>query len=400
MKNVRGDFPLFREQKLVFLDSAASAQKPECVIEAEANCYRSAYANIHRGVYQLSETATTNFEATREKARSFLNAKSVKEIIFTRGATEGVNIAALSYGRKFLSAGDEVLVSVLEHHSNFVPWQFLCEEKAAKFVVSGLNVRQTFCPKDFISKLSAKTKVVALTMLSNALGVKVPVAEMIAEVRKRAPGAVVLLDAAQAVAHQTIDVQALGADFLVFSGHKLYGPSGTGVLWGREELLAAMPPVFGGGDMISSVTIEKTELNDLPYKFEAGTPNIAGIIALASALDYLSTLGLDKISAHEQQLVNLLEEELYSIKGVNVLGPRGEHHALIAFTVDGIHPHDLSQFLDSKDIAVRAGHHCAQPLLKALGINASTRASFGVYNSEEDVARFSAALKEGIKYFS
>ena len=394
--NKKADFPIFANTGVTYLDSGASAQKPKQVIDAISSFYQNNYANIHRGVYKLSQESTKLYDDARLAVQRFLNAGSEREVIFTRGTTEGINLLAYSYGRKFLEQGDEVLVSIMEHHSNFVPWQLLAEEQGAKFKVFGLDDNAQPSIEEFRSKLSDKTKIVALTHLANGLGVKVPIEEYAKEAHK--VGAVVVVDGAQSVPHVKIDVQSLGADFFVFSGHKLYGPTGIGVLWGKEELLEQMPPFLSGGDMINSVAIEGTTFQDLPAKFEAGTPAIAEAVGLKAAIEYLEDIGIDNIAKHEQVLVEQLEDELAKIPEIHMLGPE-KHQALVCFDIEGVHPHDISQFLDHNNIAIRAGHHCAEPLLKSLGLFSSSRASVGLYNTVEDISYFAEKLKDGIKYF-
>lgn len=395
---VRKDFPIFSDPSLVYLDSAASAQKPWTVIEALKDFYSAGYANIHRGVYPLSVNATNLYEACREEIASFLNARSPERIVFTRGATESINLVAQSWGRKNLKAGDEVLITILEHHSNFVPWQLVAAETGAKLKVAGLTSEGLLDLDDFKAKLSARTKIAAITQLANGIGVAPPVKELTRMAHEA--GAVVLIDGAQAVPHFSVDVRDLDADFYVFSGHKIYGPTGIGALYGRKRLLAAMDPFLSGGDMIRSVSVKETLFNDVPFKFEAGTPNIAGAVGLLAALRYVRSVGIERIRAHEEHLLALMEEKLASIPHVTLLGPNGNRHGLICFVVDGIHPHDLAQFLaDRWNIAVRAGHHCAQPLLEHLCVPATTRASLGMYNNVEDIEALAEGVAEAVAFF-
>lgn len=397
-ERVRGDFPILRDGALCYLDTASSAQKPEKVIECMSSLYERGYANIHRGVYDLSASATERYEAVRSLVKDFLSAKSVQEIIFTRGCTEAINLVAYSWGLSNLGAGDEVLTTTLEHHSNFVPWQRICEIRGASFRCVGLDAVGRLDLNDMRSKLSSKTKLVALTHLSNALGVKTPLAEVVAMVREQSD-ALILLDASQSAAHERLDVQSLGVDFLAFSGHKIYGPSGVGVLYGRREVLEEMPPFLCGGDMIRSVSIEGTEYADLPAKFEAGTPPIAAVIGLGAAIEYLNELSFDAIQEHERALMDLLETAIGEVSGARMLGPAGERKGLVTFTLEGVHPHDLAQFLASKGVAVRAGHHCAQPLMKHLAVSSTTRASLGLYSTESDVRRLAQALEDSLRFF-
>lgn len=394
---LRQEFPCLVNRQVVYLDSGASTQKPQCVIDRESSFYSNSYANVHRGVYDLSQEATELFEGARLTVQAFLNARTEREVIFTRGATESVNVVSYSWGMTNLKQGDEILVTILEHHANIVPWQVLAERTGATVRFVHLGADENFSLENFDQALNERTKLVACTLLSNALGVKPPIATIVERAKKF--GALVLLDAAQAATHQQIDVQALDCDFLILSAHKLYGPTGVGVLYGKEALLEAMPPFLSGGDMIRSVKVEGTTFNDLPYKFEAGTPNIAGVIAFATAIDFVLGLGFEAIGDHEERLVKVLETELQRIGGLRMLGPIGQHHALVSFMVEGIHPHDLAQFLNEKNIAVRAGHHCAQPLLRSFGVQATTRASLGVYNDVDDIEQLSAALEAAKKFF-
>ncbi len=391
------DFPILADSDLVFLDSGASAQKPQVVIDRLSKFYSSQYANIHRGVYQLSQEATLAYEGARERVRIFLNAKAVEEIIFTHGATESLNLVAHAWGQSNIKEGDEIVVSLLEHHANFVPWQMLAQTRGAVLRFVGLDSDGLFDFAQLESVVSEKTRLIAITHLANGYGIIPPIPEVVALAKRF--GALVVLDAAQSVAHMPVDVQKLGADFVVFSGHKLYGPTGIGVLWGRQSLLEQMPPFLTGGDMIRSVSIKGSEWNDLPAKFEAGTPHIAGAIGLATAIDYLDEIGWDEIGRAEEQLVRLLENSLTEVPGVSILGPLNHHHALVTFEMASIHPHDLGQYLSSKNIAVRAGHHCAQPLLESLGISATTRASLGLYNTPEDIGRLCEALRCARTFF-
>jgi len=391
---VREDFPILRRdirgKPLVYLDNAATTQKPKSVIDAISGFYSSDCSNIHRGVHLLSQRATSAYEDAREKVRRFLNAADTREIIFVRGATEGINLAAQSFVRPRLEAGDEVLISAMEHHSNIVPWQMICEERGAILRVAPIDDRGELIFEEYENLLGARTKFVAMTHVSNALGTINPARRIIEAARRR--NIPVLLDGAQAAPHVKVDVRELGCDFYVLSGHKLYGPTGIGVLYGRANRLERMPPYQGGGDMISSVTFEKTVYDELPYKFEAGTPNIAGTIGLGAAIDYVNGLGLDNIAAHEHDLLVHATEAVSRIPGVRILGTARNKAAVLSFLVDGVHPHDVGTILDQEGVAVRAGHHCAQPVMKRYGVAATTRASFAFYNTVEEVE----ALVRGI----
>lgn len=391
---VRAQFPILHQEvhgkPLVFLDNAASSQKPRLVMEAETECYSRYYANIHRGVHALSERSTFAYERARGKARMFLNARSHKEIIFTRGTTEGINLVAASFGRSRLKAGDEVLITHMEHHSNIVPWQLLCEQTGAALKVVPINDAGELLLDEYRRLLSDRTRLVAVTHLSNALGTINPVREMIRLAHEREVP--VLVDGAQAVPHIPVDVQALDCDFYVFSGHKVYGPSGIGVLYGKEQLLESMPPWQGGGDMIRRVSFEGTEYADLPAKFEAGTPNIAGAIGLGEALDWTTQIGLETIAAHEHDLLVYATERLSEIPGVRVVGTARHKASVLSFTLEGVHPHDIGTILDQEGVAVRAGHHCAQPVMQRYRIPATARASFAVYNTREEADALAAAV--------
>jgi cysteine desulfurase/selenocysteine lyase len=392
---IRRDFPILHQKvyghDLVYLDNAATSQKPKSVIDAISHYYESGNANIHRGVHYLSEHATEEHEAARRTVQTFLNAADKREIIFVRSATEAINLVAQSYGRKHVKAGDEIVITAMEHHSNIVPWQMLCEEKEAILKVVPINDRGELILEELPKLLSPKTRLVAITQVSNALGTINPLRKIV-EIA-HAHNVPVLVDGAQAVPHLKVDVQALDVDFYVFSGHKVYGPTGIGVLYGKRALLEAMPPYQGGGDMIRSVTFEKTLYNDLPYKFEAGTPNIGGAIGLGVAIDYVTQLGLDNIAAHEHELLVYGTEALLAIPGVKLIGTAKEKAAVISFLIDGIHPHDIGTILDREGIAIRTGHHCAQPVMQRYKIPATARASFALYNTREEVD----ALVEGIK---
>jgi cysteine desulfurase / selenocysteine lyase len=384
---IRREFPILGEtvhgHPLVYLDNAASSQKPRAVLDAERAVYEHGYANIHRGVHHLSMKATDAYEAARVKVQKFVNAASHKEIIFTRGTTEGINLVAQTYGRRHVGQGDEVLITGLEHHSNIVPWQMLCEEKAATLKVARVDDAGEVPLEEFARQLSPRTKLVAVSHVSNALGSLNPVRRMIELAHEK--GVPVLVDGAQAVPHLAVDVRALDCDFYTFSAHKMYGPSGVGALYGKQALLEAMPPWQGGGDMILSVTFEKTTYNELPYKFEAGTPNIAGGIAFGAAVDYLLGLGLAKVAAHEHDLLVYATEKLLELPGLRILGTGKDKAAVVSFLLDGIHPHDVGTILDYEGVAIRTGHHCAQPVMDRFKVPATARASFAIYNTREEV---------------
>ncbi len=387
VQKVRKDFPVLHQKvhgkPLVYFDNAATTQKPLAVIEAIEHYYRHDNSNIHRGVHTLSERATAEYEKTRIAAQRFLNAADSKEIIFVRGTTEAINLVAQTYGRKHVGSGDEVLITAMEHHSNIVPWQMLCEEKGARLRVAPINDRGELLLDEFEKLLSSKTKIVAVAHLSNALGTINPVQQIVKLAHAR--NVPVLVDGAQAVARMPVDVQELDCDFYAISSHKLYGPTGMGVLYGRAELLEAMPPYQGGGDMIASVTFEKTIYNRLPYKFEAGTPNIADTIGLGAAIEYVNHLGLENIERHEHEVLVYATQALEKIPGVSVVGTAQEKAGVLSFVMEGIHPHDIGTILDHEGIAVRTGHHCAQPVMQRFGIPATARASFGLYNTREEV---------------
>ena len=398
---IRRDFPILgtkiHGKPLVYLDNAASAQKPRAVIDAERDVYERCYANIHRGVHWLSVQATDAYDAARKKTQAFVNARECHEIVLLRGTTEAINLVAQTYGRQHVGPGDEILITGLEHHSNIVPWQLLAGEKGARLAVSPLTDTGEVDLEDFEKRLNPKTKLVSVAHLSNALGTILPVKKM-AELA-HARGIPVVVDGAQAVPRMPVDVQDLGCDFYAFSSHKLYGPTGVGVLYGRTELLEAMPPWQGGGDMIRSVTFEKTTFNALPYKFEAGTPNIAGGIAFGAALDYVSGIGLSAIAAHEHDLLAYATEQVSEIPGLRIIGTAREKAGVLSFVLDGVHPHDIGTVLDREGIAIRTGHHCAQPVMDRFGLPATARASFGLYNTREEVDALVAALHKVIGMF-
>jgi cysteine desulfurase/selenocysteine lyase len=394
VERIRKDFPILHQEvhgrPLVYLDSAATSQKPQVVIDALADYYARDNANVHRGVHRLSERATEAYEGARARIQRFLNAAHSREIVFVRGTTEGINLVAQTYGRRTVGRGDEVVVTALEHHSNIVPWQMLCEEKGATLRVVPINDTGEVDVDVYERLLGERTRLVAVAHVSNALGTIVPVKRMIAAAHHR--GIAVLVDGAQAAPHLRVDVRDLDCDFYTFSGHKTYGPTGIGILYGKTDLLEAMPPFQGGGDMIKSVSFEKTVYNDLPYKFEAGTPDIAGAIGLGAALEYLEGLGLDRVAAHEHALLVHGTERLSALPGVRLVGTAREKASVLSFLVDGVHAHDVGSILDREGIAVRTGHHCAMPVMTRFGIAATARASLGVYNTGEDID----ALVEGL----
>jgi cysteine desulfurase/selenocysteine lyase len=398
---VRRDFPilatLVHGHPLVYLDSAASAQRPLPVLRAVEDYETHSHANVHRGVHALSQAATAAFEGARERVRRFLNARSTREIIFVRGTTEAINLVAQAYGRPRFGPGDEILITALEHHANIVPWQMVCEQTGCTLKVAPINRRGELLYEEFAQLLGSRTRLVAVAHVSNALGTVLPVKRIVEAAH--AQGAVVLIDGAQAVPHSRVDVRALGADFYAFSGHKLYAPTGIGVLYGREELLQAMPPWQGGGEMILTVSFEKTTYNELPWKFEAGTPNISGAVGLAAAMDYLENLGLEGVAAHESRLLALATAELARLPGIELVGTAPHKAAVLSFTLAGVHAHDLGTILDAEGVAVRTGHHCAMPVMTFFGVAATARASFGCYNTEDDVARLVAALGKAREVF-
>ncbi len=401
-QRVRADFPILATtvngHPLVYLDSAASAQRPLQVLRAVEEYETHSHANVHRGVHALSQAATAAYEGARERVRRFINARSTREIIFVRGTTEGINLVAQAYARPRFKAGDEILITALEHHANIVPWQMVCEASGCSLRVAPINRRGELELEEFLKLLGPRTRLVAVAHVSNALGTVLPLKRIIEAAH--AHGAVVLVDGAQAVPHAHVDVRALGADFYTFSSHKLYGPTGIGVLYGREELLASMPPWQGGGDMILTVSFEKTTYNELPWKFEAGTPNMSGAVGLAAAMDYVESLGLTAIAEHEQHLLGLATAELARLPDVEIIGTAAHKASVLSFTMKGVHPHDLGTILDAEGVAVRTGHHCAMPVMTFFGLPATARASFGCYNTEGDVASLVAALHKARGVFS
>ncbi len=390
--SLRDDFPILGEtvngRPLVYLDNAATSQKPRAVLDASRHYYEAVNSNIHRGTHFLARAATAAHEAARETVAAHLNANSPDEIIFTSGATDGINLVSDILP---LSPGDEILISALEHHSNIVPWQMLAERTGAKIVVIPCDENGVLDQTAFAALLSAKTKILALTWVSNAFGTVNPVREMTAAAKRY--GAIVLIDAAQAIPHMAIDVRELGADFLAFSGHKVYAPTGIGVLWGRLDLLKSLPPWKGGGEMIKQVTFEGTTYNDPPFKYEAGTPNIEGAIALAAALDYVNAIGIDAIHSHEQEIIAAAATALSEIPGIRLYGP-AERIGALSFAIEGVHHYDLGTLIDQMGVAVRTGHHCCQPLMARFGITGTTRASFALYNTMEDIDALATAVKK------
>jgi cysteine desulfurase/selenocysteine lyase len=396
------DFPLLRREvngkPLVYLDSAASSQRPASVVAAIDRYDTYHHANVHRGVHRLSQEATDLFELARERVRGFVNAASTREVIFTRGTTESINLVAQSYARPRLEAGDEILLTALEHHANIVPWQLVAEQTGAVIKVAPMDRRGVVNLDDVARSLTERTRIVACAHVSNALGTVLPVREIVALAHAR--GAVVLVDGAQAVPHQGVDFQALNADFYAFSAHKMYGPTGIGALIGRESLLESMPPWQGGGDMILTVSFEKTTYNALPFKFEAGTPNISGAVGMGAAVEYLAKLGIENIRAHEHRLLAIATDKLSRVPGLEIIGTAPDKAAVISFTIDGIHPHDLGTILDAEGVAVRTGHHCAMPVMEFFNVPATARASFACYSRESDIDALVAALAKAREVFS
>lgn len=401
VEKIRADFPILvekiRGKPLVYLDNAATCQKPDAVIDAISHLYRHDYSNVHRGVHSLSVRSTDLFEGARTKVKNFINAASEKEIIFVRGATEAINLVAQTYGKANIKAGDEILITAMEHHSNIVPWQLLCQQTGANLKVAPINLQGELIYDEFERLITDKTRLVSVVHMSNALGTINPVKKIIAAAHGK--GIPVLLDGAQAIPHMSVDVHELDCDFYVFSGHKLYGPSGIGVLYGKQALLEAMPPYQGGGDMIRKVTFEETEYNTLPYKFEAGTPSIADVVGLGAAIDYLNAVGMDNIAAYEAELLAYATERAKHIKGLRIIGEAGNKGAILSFVLDKIHPHDIGTMLDSLGIAIRAGHHCAMPVMDFYQVPATARASFAMYNTKEEVDVLMKGIESLIEVF-
>jgi cysteine desulfurase/selenocysteine lyase len=394
VERIRADFPILAQRinghPLAYLDNGASSQRPRAVIDAERRYAEEMHANVHRGVHTLSQRATDAFEAARERVRRFVNARSTREIIFTRGATESINLVAQSFVRPRVRAGDEILITHLEHHANIVPWQMACQATGAVLKVAPIDDRGEVDAAELGGLITERTRLVAVAHVSNALGTVLPVRDIVARAHSR--GVPVLVDGAQAVPHLALDLQALDADFYAFSGHKVYGPDGIGVLYGREALLEAMPPWQGGGDMILAVRFDGTTYNQLPFKFEAGTPHMSGAVGLAAALDYVSALGLERIAAWEHQLLQYATERLSAIDGLRIIGTARDKASLVSFVVDGVHPHDLGTILDQQGIAIRTGHHCAMPAIERFGVPATARASFAFYNTRAEIDRLAAAV--------
>ena len=394
VERVRADFPILRRQvhgkPLVYLDNAATTQKPQAVLDALTRYYTGSNANVHRGVHFLSQLATDEYEGAREKIRAYFNAGSVQEIVYTRNSTEGINLVAHVFGAARVRAGDEVLITAMEHHSNIVPWQMLCERSGARLRVAPIDDRGELRLDEFEALVGPRTRIVAVAHMSNALGTINPVADITAIAH--AAGAAVLLDGSQAAYHMPVDVRALDCDFYVATGHKLYGPTGIGVLYGKAALLEELPPFMGGGDMIRSVTFERSTWNELPHKFEAGTPNIAGAIGLGAALDYITSIGLSEITQHEHELLAYATEVVSDVPGVRLIGTARRKASVVSFVLDGVHPHDIGTVVDREGVAIRTGHHCAQPLMDRFGVPATARASLAMYNTREDVDALGRAL--------
>jgi cysteine desulfurase/selenocysteine lyase len=398
----RKDFPILRQKihgkPLVYLDNAATTQKPQAVLDALSRFYVTDNSNVHRGVHLLSQRATEDYEGARRKVKRFLNAAHAREIVFVRGTTEGINLVAQCYGRRHVQPRDEIIISHMEHHSNIVPWQMLCEEKGAVLRVVPINDKGELLLEEYEKLLNPRTRLVSIVHVSNALGTINPVRQIIALAHQW--NVRVLVDGAQAVPHLPVDVCALDCDFYTFSGHKLYGPTGIGVLYGKADLLEAMPPYQGGGDMISSVTFEKTTYNTLPYKFEAGTPDIAGAIGLGAALDYIQEIGLEVVAAHEQQLLSYATSAVAGVPGVRLVGTAAERAGVLSFILEGVHPHDIGQILDQEGVAIRTGHHCCQPVMDRFHVPATARASLALYNTREDIDTLVAALHKAKEIFA
>ena len=399
---IREDFPVLHQmvngKPLVYLDNAATTQKPQAVIDALVRYYSADNSNVHRGVHTLSQRATEDYDSGRSKARQFLNAASDEEIIFVKGTTDGINLVAHSYARQHLGEGDEIIISTMEHHSNIIPWQVLCQEKGAHLRVIPISDAGELLMDEYESLLSSRTKLVAITHVSNVLGTVNPIKQIVEMAHSQ--GVPVLVDGAQATPHMPVDVQKIGCDFYVFSGHKIYGPTGIGVLYGKAELLEAMPPYQLGSDMIKSVTFERTVYNDLPYKFEAGTPNIAGVIGMGAAIDYLTEIGMDRIDNYEHGLLEYGTECLSGIDGVKIVGNAPGKASVLSFVMDCAHPHDIGTILDTEGVAIRTGHHCAQPLMNRYGVPATARASLSFYNTRDEVDLLVKAIDRVIEVFS
>lgn len=407
IEKIRADFPILHREvngkPLVYFDNGATSQKPKLVIDAINKYYTFENSNIHRGIHTLSQEATNAYEIARKKLQHFINAEHEHEVIFTKGTTDSINLIASSFGKKHLKKGDEIIISTMEHHSNIVPWQMICEEKGATLKVIPINEKGEIIFEEFTKLITNKTRMVAVTHVSNTLGTVNPIKEIINYVRQHAPlsgemeGAFILIDGAQAVPHTKVDVQALNCDFYVFSGHKMFGPTGVGILYGKESLLNDLPPYQGGGDMIKTVTFEKTTYNELPHKFEAGTPNIVGGIGLGVAVDYMNAIGIDKIEAYEHELLTYATEQIKQIAGVRIIGEATKKASVLSFVVEGAHPSDIGMIIDKLGIAIRTGHHCTEPLMNRFSIPGTARASFAFYNTFEEIDIFIAALNRAIK---
>ncbi len=396
---IRAEFPILKREvnghKLVYLDNAASSQKPNAVLDAITNYYSFHHSNVHRGVHFLSQLATEKYEGAREKLRGFINAKSTKEVLFTKGTTDGINLVSYGLSRSLLKPGDEILISEMEHHSNIVPWQIAARDSGAKLVVAEVLADGSLCMDDFRKKLSDKTKLVSIVHVSNTLGTINPVEEITKLAHEK--GALVMIDGAQSVPHQKVDVQAIDCDFYVLSGHKMYGPTGSGILYGKETILNSMPPYQSGGEMIKIVSFEETTYNELPFKFEAGTPNMEAGIGLAAAVDFMESIGFDKLMHIEQELVAYAHERLSEVEGIRFIGTAPKKASVVSFVVEGTHPTDIGTIIDKLGIAVRTGHHCTQPLMDKFGLPGTVRASFAVYNTFEEIDLLSAAVKRAVK---
>lgn len=408
INKIREDFPILKREvngkPLVYFDNGATSQKPQQVIDAINNYYTYENSNIHRGIHTLSQEATNAYEEARKKVQQFVNAKYSHEIIFTKGTTDSINLVASSFGKKYLKKGDEIIISTMEHHSNIVPWQMICEEKGAILKVIPINDKGELLLDEFKKLLSNKTKLVAITHVSNTLGTINPIKEIIKLVRQHAPplremeeGAFILIDGAQAVPHTKVDVQELDCDFYAFSGHKMFGPTGVGILYGKEAILNNLPPYQGGGDMIKTVTFEKTTYNELPHKFEAGTPNIVGGIGLGIAVDYMNSIGIDKIEAYEHELLTYATEQIKQIEGVRIIGEATNKASVLSFVVDGTHPSDIGMIIDKLGVAIRTGHHCTEPLMNRFNVPGTARASFAFYNTFEEIDVFISAVRRAVK---
>ncbi len=406
IEKIRADFPILHREvngkPLVYFDNGATSQKPQLVIDSINKYYTYENSNIHRGIHTLSQEATNAYEIARKKLQQFINAEHEHEVIFTKGTTDSINLIASSFGKKHLKKDDEIIISTMEHHSNIVPWQMICEEKGAILKVIPINEKGEIIFEEFTKLISNKTRMVAVTHVSNTLGTVNPIKKMISYVRQHAPlsgemeGAFILIDGAQAVPHTKVDVQELNCDFYVFSGHKMFGPTGVGILYGKESLLNELPPYQGGGDMIKTVTFEKTTYNELPHKFEAGTPNIVGGIGLGVAVDYMNAIGIDKIEAYEHELLAYATEQIKQIDGVRIIGEAANKASVLSFVVDGTHPSDIGMIIDKLGIAIRTGHHCTEPLMNRFNIPGTARASFAFYNTFEEIDVFIAALKRAV----